>query len=99
METESYSDDVFVDSHPSQSGETITIEEAVIDEDAPASHPEICNDRASHQSKETDDRIADYRSNMYSNRDKDGQDIPIIESAREEEILSDFSDDDQESSN
>ena len=72
METESYSDDVFADSHPSQSGETITIEEAVIDDDAPASH------RASHQSKETDDRIADYRSNIYSNRDKDAQDIPII---------------------
>ena len=79
METETYSDDVFADSHPSQSGETITIEEAVIDDDAPASHPDKrISDRASHQSKETDDRIADYRSNMYSNRDKDGQDIPII---------------------
>ena len=79
METETYSDDVFADSHPSQSGETITIEEAVIDDDAPVSHPVVfVSDRASHQSKETDDRIADYRSNIYSNRDKDAQDIPII---------------------
>lgn len=90
METESYSGDVFTDSHPSQSGETITIEEAVIDEDAPASH------RASHQSKATDDRIADYRSNMNSNRDQDDQDIPIIESAREEKVFSDFGLDNQE---